>query len=252
VFVTLRNSGWRGLTYDLNYTRSAAKDNGIGTQSGVGNITNPFYPSDSYGYAGYDRVNSFNGTMRYDLPFGKSVFARSESSVVGRLISGWYVSSIVVIEGGTPLNITTSSNQGWGAGSVGSIPTVPVGSIQTGFFPNATTAGGNFFASPAVVESEFRPLQLSTDTITGKNEPLRGFPFKNWDARIGKITTIHESIRAEFSADFFNALNHHNYADPTGLTTSTTASFGAVGLTTVPANRVNSARWIQFGLELRF
>jgi len=244
VFVTLRNQGWNGVTYDLNYTRAAAKDNGIGGQAGVGTICNPFSPSACYGYTGYDRTNTFNSSFRYDLPF-----AKKETGGVGRVIGGWYVSGIIVIESGTPLNLTNNNSQGWGASRVNYIPTVAIGSIDTGFHPGS--GGGNYFANPSAVAAEFRPLQLSTDTTTGISTPMRGFGFRNLDARIGKNTTIRESIHAEFSVDLFNAFNHHNYADPS-VNLAVPASFGSVTSTAVPGNRVNSARWIQLGLELRF
>ena len=49
----------------------------------------------------------------------------------------------------------------------------------------------------------------------------------------------------------FNVLNYHNYTTPSLSYTSPT-SFGVIGSTVTPANRNNSARWIEFGLRLEF
>ena len=41
-------------------------------------------------------------------------------------------------------------------------------------------------------------------------------PFYNWDFSVTKSTTIKESFRAQFRAEFFNVLNHPNISNPFG------------------------------------
>jgi hypothetical protein len=45
--------------------------------------------------------------------------------------------------------------------------------------------------------------------------------------------------------------NHHTYNDP-GFSLQSPNSFGVITSTLTPANRTNSARWVQFGLRLDF
>jgi hypothetical protein len=71
------------------------------------------------------------------------------------------------------------------------------------------------------------------------------------DMRLGKDTHISEKVRLGLSADFFNVFNYHNYSTPSLSYTSPT-SFGVITSTYTPANRTNSARWIELGMRLDF
>jgi hypothetical protein len=69
----------------------------------------------------------------------------------------------------------------------------------------------------------------------------------NWDAAILKTTTvggITENARLDFRAEFFNALNHPQFANP-GLAIGS-ASFGQITSASV------APRLIQFGLKYSF
>ncbi|HVH73067.1 MAG TPA: hypothetical protein VNB49_18425 [Candidatus Dormibacteraeota bacterium] len=76
-------------------------------------------------------------------------------------------------------------------------------------------------------------------------------PYKDFDARIGKSTSITESAKVEFSFDFFNAFNHVNFLDPSFDLTNP-AAFGVINTHYIPANRLSGSRWIQFGLRVNF
>ena len=102
--------------------------------------------------------------------------------------------------------------------------------------------------------SNFRYISLAADTRTGRANPMRGLPFRNMDMRFGKDTKLRGSehpVTLGFSADFFNVFNHHNFTTP-GLSYTSPTSFGVITSTFTPANRTNSARWIEFGLRLDF
>jgi hypothetical protein len=244
LLVTWRNNGWHGLTYDLNYTFSKALDNGLAAQANFPTAVNSFDPRSNYGFSTFDRTHIFNGLFRYNLPFGK------DSSGINRLLGGWYISGITNTDSGLPLVITNTNSQGFGGGSsVSYIPTVPLSSLDVGY--RSTSSGINYFGNPAAVAGDFRPIQLSTDTRTGRGYTLRGPKFWSVDSRIGKKTSITERMGAEFSADFFNLFNHPTFVAPT-INLANPATFGSVASTFVPANRVNGARWIQFGLKLTF
>ena len=47
----------------------------------------------------------------------------------------------------------------------------------------------------------------------GRNS-LRGPTFKEWNFAIYKTTAITERVSMQFRADFFNILNHPNFANP--------------------------------------
>jgi hypothetical protein len=104
----------------------------------------------------------------------------------------------------------------------------------------------------------FRPILLSSDTSSGRGNPLRGFGSWNQDLSIGKTTTITERLRLEFSADFFNVFNNVTFADPgvggsaSFMDMTNPAAFGVISAQAVPGNRLSGSRWIQFGLRVAF
>ena len=67
----------------------------------------------------------------------------------------------------------------------------------------------------------------------------------------GKITQFTERVKMRFSADMFNVFNHHTFNNP-NPSLANPNGFGVISSTFVPANRTNSARWIEFGLRLEF
>jgi hypothetical protein len=70
----------------------------------------------------------------------------------------------------------------------------------------------------------------------------------NWDMSLGKMTKvggIREDARLQFRAEFYNAFNHAQFANP-GTAVSTSSTFGKITGTSV------APRLIQFGLKYIF
>src|SRR5262249_44441043 len=146
------------------------------------------------------------------------------------VIGGWYTSGIVTVFSGLPLTVT-QGGQVWGGATstitvnTAMIPTRPLadagvssgstgctlagtGSVGT---PAATGAGLNLFADPCAVYGSLRYVSLSADTRTGRANPLRGLPLKNFDMRVGKDTRIagkDRPVMLGFAADLFNMFNY--------------------------------------------
>jgi len=63
-----------------------------------------------------------------------------------------------------------------------------------------------------------------TDPVTGNllregdlgRNALRGFGAFQWDAAVRRTFALRESLHLEFRAEFFNLLNHPNFANPSG------------------------------------
>lgn len=191
--------------------------------------------------------------------------------MLDEIVGGWYTSGIVTMFSGLPLTVTESSQVFGGAtATIGvnsaMIPTsaplsagvnsgaagctlAGVGSVGT---TAATGAGLNIFSDPCAVYGALRYIQLGSDTRTGRANPMRGLPVRNMDMRFGKdFHLASERRRLGFSADFFNVFNHHNFSTP-GLSYTSPTSFGVITGTFTPANRTNSARWIEMGLRFDF
>ncbi len=268
--VTLRNRPWHGILYDANYTFSKSLDTVGAVQNSASYYASSYNPSLEYGPSFFDHTHIINAVFNYDLPFGHGhKFGSTEHESINKVIGGWYTAGVVRFSSGAPI-LVQEGNQVFGGGAIfafptGEMPLVSPGSLGGGVHNGVAGSNGvgtagdpanggsgiNYFSNPAAALKDFRPLLLATDTSTGRDDPLRGFWFKNLDLRIGKVTTIHERAKLEFSFDFFNAFNHPTFLDPT-LDTTNLANFGVVNTQLIPANRNAGSRWIQFGLRIDF
>jgi hypothetical protein len=285
--VTLRNRGWHGLQFDLNYTFSKSLDQGGRTQGFINGFDDSFNPNAMYGPSYFDRRHVFNGVFNYNLPFGQGHKLSSSNSGVNRIIGGWSMSGVFRAMSGLPL-VVAESGFAYGGGLVTSnnvdmIPT-RMGGFSTGLKHNtgntatgscatyaqamgggtsiggnSSTLGLNYFSDPAAAYCSFRPILLTVDTRDGRGNPLRGFGFWNLDATLGKETAITERFKLKFSADFFNIFNHVSFDDPlnplqpTGFIDATSAgAFGTITNSFTPAQRPVGSRWIQLGLRVEF
>jgi hypothetical protein len=268
--VTLRNRPWHGILYDANYTFSKSLDTVGAVQNSASYYATSFDPSIEYGPSFFDHTHIVNAVFNYDLPFGHGHrMGSSNHEFINKFIGGWYTAGVVRFSSGAPL-LVTESNQVFGGGAIfafntGEMPLVNPGSLGGGVHngvagsngvgtagdPATGGSGINYFSNPSAAVKDFRPILLASDTSTGRDNPLRGFWFKNLDLRLGKVTTIHERAKMEFSFDFFNAFNHPTFLDPT-LSTTNLANFGVVSTQLIPANRNAGSRWIQFGLRIDF
>jgi hypothetical protein len=269
--LTLTKRATHGLTLSANYTYSKALDDYLSNQNNAGFYSNSFHPGVEYGPSTlYDRKHVFNAYYIYELPFGAGHKLRG-GRLLDRVIGGWNTAGVVTAWSGLPLTVTQSAQVFGGATSTITANTamVPTGSLAStgitsgsagctltgvgsvGTTAAATGTGLNIFSDPCAVYGSFRYIQLTSDTRTGRANPLRGLPFYNMDMRLGKDTRISERKMLLFSADFFNVFNHHNFTTPNLAYTSPT-NFGVITSTYTPPNRTNSARWIELGLRFEF
>jgi hypothetical protein len=113
---------------------------------------------------------------------------------------------------------------------------------------NNGNISGNFGFDPTAFDCTFNsdghllPGSLASFGDLGRNT-LRGPGINNWDISFLKDTTIRESKKVEFRAEFFNAFNHAQFLNPDAGGFSGT--FGQISQTRGP-------RLIQFGLKLYF
>ena len=262
--MTLRKRLSRGLVFDLNYTYAKSLDAADSqAQNGASIPINNFDLSTAYGPSMFDIRHIFNGRWYYQLPF------RSSWSPLNRVIGGWYLAGVATAHGGSPL-VVSESSQVWGGalllGSTsGAIPLVSPSSLGSGLHSDVTGSGGvgtngnpaargsglNLFANPETAFKSFRPILIGQDGRDGRANVLRGLPFWNLDASLGKQTRIHERVNVQFSAEFFNVFNKVNFLDP-ALSLTSPQSFGVITTQLVPINRSFGSRAVQLGLRVEF
>jgi hypothetical protein len=246
----------RGLLINANYTFSKAMDNGILNQNNAGFYQNSFYPGVEYGPSVFDRRHVFNLNWVYELPAGKGHLL-SLGKGFDRALGGWFVSGIATMWSGVPLIVSDSSgSQTWGdATTLGPASgAIQTSEVSTGLNGPISGTGYNFFSTGKNAITSFRPVLLSADGRSGRANPITGLPYKNLDLSISKDTRITERLNTKFAADFFNVLNHPNFANPSqsNLNITNPNTFGTINSTYTPPNRTNSARWIQLSIRLEF
>lgn len=261
LIATFRRAG-RNLTVDVNYTFSKSLDTNEGVANDSTNLANPLNPGIDYGPSHFDRRNTLNALFVYNLPKSYSAFPKPVNAILG----GWYVSGIITAVSGLPIYVTEGSQVfGGGQRSAASTPAVPlvnVKTIQTGVHNGVAGSGGigtsggiggiNLFANPAAVHADFGYVQLSSG-YDGYKSPLRGLPFLNTDASLGRVIPIHEAVQLKISADAFNLFNNVTFTNPSlPYTGSSVSTFGVITSTSVPENRQASSRWVMLGARLDF
>jgi hypothetical protein len=216
-----------GLSFEGEYAWTKALDSG-GTDTTV--------PTDNRNIR-LDRGNDpnirqqyFVGNYVYDLPFGRGKrFLSSLSGPLNALLGGWETSGILTLAGGLPYSVIFSSSiEGWPSN-------------------RANIIGSPHVSNPSLAEW-FNPAAYAVPTpfTYGDSAPysLFGPSFSNWDTSIFKRFSLTERYKLQLRADFFNALNHPNFGNPSS-NISVPSQVGQI-------HSAGSPRDIQLGLRLSF
>jgi hypothetical protein len=251
--VSLNKRFAHGLNYAVNYTWSHCLSN-----FGDNLTTNPF-PQNAYDYGAemsncnIDVENRFVSDAMWVLPVGSGQRFLSGKGKTSKLLGGWQLNGIVTAQTGMPFDITAPNESDTGTSGTSSYANC-IGNPYAGTTDNPMSyiAGGSgIFINPAAfsIPSLGHFGSCPPDTFHGPGL---------WDADLSlfKVFQLTESKRLEFRAEFFNALNHPNFAAP-NADISFPGSFGKVYNTLSPVLGTNSGgpgdpREIQFALKLYF
>jgi hypothetical protein len=251
----------RGLQALASYTWAhsidiASSDQQLGTSVLVTN------PQLDRGPSNFDVRHAFSGAATYNLPKTKSGF------LADQLLAFWSIDAIFTARSATPVNVTYTATIP-GLGSFGLRPDLVAGVPLYVSDPNApggkrinnalTTVPGNPLPQ---IGPFLRPTPARQGTL-GRNA-LRGFPLWQWDLAVRRQFSLTEHFNIQFRTEFFNILNHPNFADPNGaLSTASTfgvassmlgRSLGVGGLQGGfnPLYQIGGPRSMQFSLKLVF
>ncbi len=209
--VTMR--GWHGWTQQINYNWSHSIDDASDGQDYVphagqpNDSSNPFHSN--RGNSNFDSRHHLTWTLSYGFP---------KWEALGRMGEGWSFSSLVSILSGHPFEVSETADDYDGSGEFFGRPDLvakPVYNYSdpTHFFDLSSLAvpctldgsGGTGAANCLSGTRHFGTL--------GRNA-LLGPAFRQWDISIVKETRLTERLKLDFHADFFNVLNHVNFANP--------------------------------------
>ncbi len=223
-----------GLQSQLSYTWSKCMDNASGTYGLEGGIpwSNPQNGSFDRGRCLFDRPQVFRLSGVYVFPFNQNIF-----------VKGWQMSGGLGVQSGSPWNVTVGFDQAGTvvAGSERPNLALPADTIMTGDI--------NHWANPAGFS-----LPAAGTLGNLQRDFLAGPGVVNLDYAVMKETTIKEQVRLQFRAEFFNLLNHANFALPNASAFVQTPNGGGAPNPTfgkITATTTNS-RQIQFAVKLLF
>ncbi|MFL6300493.1 MAG: TonB-dependent receptor domain-containing protein [Terriglobales bacterium] len=244
---SLRLRDMHGLTSTVNYTYSHAIDDASDGQDYVPNATQPdnsFCRRCERASSNFDQRHHLTWTMHYALPSGHSWKP---------LTSGWSMDNVVTLSAGQPVNVNymfegdfNGSAEFYGRPDIIGNPFAGTSALGSGYAINAAA-----FQVPCNYDPN-DPNGFGCDAANpnqhfgslGRNA-LNGPTFKNWDFSVVKDTKLTERINMQLRADFFNILNHPNFASP--LWPGFEVDMAANGLTTgAPLGDPSNGRGIGF------
>ncbi|HUE55551.1 MAG TPA: carboxypeptidase regulatory-like domain-containing protein [Candidatus Udaeobacter sp.] len=241
----------RGLQGQLSYTYGNCKDTSSAPVTGdtyVNSVAVPLLLNHAYrvGACDFDIRQTLVGTFIWDVPGPKS-------GTMGYLAGGWELGSIVTATSGSPFTVTFGGggdplNTGFNGDFSMDYANLVSGCNAT---PGVTTnTKGQLLAfNPAC----FTPAPAVAGGVlvgnSGRNR-FYGPGFTTVDFSIFKNTRITERIKAQFRAEFFNIMNHPNFAAPNFLNDANnsigTPNAGVIASTV----GLTPSRQIQLGLKL--
>jgi hypothetical protein len=284
---TFTGRNYHGLSFVAGYTYSHALDD-------LSFSAYNFTPQDNnniaaqYGNSDFDIRHRFTLTTTYDIP-GKKGW--------GQLLEGWELNSIATLSGRQPWAAFDTKDDISGTGErmdrwdfFGNPSDFNSGPTPLPYFsgttnPACVAAEGNVANGPggttgvqslssfgcyAKGKSVLVPPAIGTFGTMARNV-FRDSGYRNWDLSVFKMFRFRERLTAQFRAEFFNVLNHPNFANPyssinlTGIGTNADPSSNLPGANafgcgcrtpdqaaTDPVLGSGSARDIQLGLKLIF
>jgi Carboxypeptidase regulatory-like domain/TonB dependent receptor len=213
---SLRITNWRGVTSILNYSWSKSLDTASDGEDFENNAAQPndsTRPNLEYGPSNFNVPHRFSWVIGYELPkFGSS-----------RIRNGWGFSSTVALQSGQPFQFNYNFQDDFSGSGEGDDRPDVVGPIVYHKRDPSNYIQLSSFAIPCTLTSAAiaNPTGLVDDCVPGtrhfgneRRSSLVGPTFKQWDFAIYKNTAITERLSLQLRAEFFNILNHPNFANP--------------------------------------
>jgi hypothetical protein len=195
---SLRIQNTHGISGFASYNYAKAIDDasdGIDFAPGVAFPQDPSNLLAERGPSSFDTKHRFTAAINYDLPAWKSA---------GKFGSGWQLNWIASLQSGRPIPIANSSDTS-GRFYFNQRPNIVPG--VNPILPHWTPFTG--YLNPLAF------IQPAFDSFgnLGRNS-IYGPGYRNLDFSITKNTQLKEQLTLQFRAEFFNILNHPNYAQP--------------------------------------
>jgi hypothetical protein len=244
LYATIQKSFGHNLQFSGAYTWSKALDYNsysLPYPTTTQFPQNSLNPRGDYGPADFDTRQHFSLSGVYELPFHAN-----------RLVQGWQVSTITVLQTGNPFTVVISTpNNGIANRTrpniLGNVPTSRAlaanGNVQ--YIPQAicnTPTAGCLFSSPGTGFGNMRRNAIYYPGLA------------NVDVSVQKQTKVTERLNFNLRADAFNVINHPNLGQPINMFTpgAAPANFGQISTTRFPIGDFGSSRQLQVSAKVVF
>ena len=197
---------------------------------------------DDYGWTTPDDRRFDYGVSREDVPHNFKFSNVWEiprigvNGVVGHIVNGWMVNSMVTWQSGFPFTVTSGRDNSF----------TGINRDRADFLGGDADLGSGRSHGEIVAQyfdtSKFAPNAVGTFGNSAKNM-LRGPRYFNTDVALLKVTNVTGRIGLQFRAEFFNIFNNVNFNAPNSNQSS--AQFGRITSALDP-------RIVQFGVKLLF
>jgi hypothetical protein len=240
-----------GLSFEGNYTWSKATDySSYGANSFIFRFTNDGLgnPQDinnlraEHSVGVNDTPQRFVLAATYDLPFGRGRWMGGDMNrVLDAIVGGWSLNSILTLQSGQPIPF------GLANGSIADgtqRPNITCPNLMTGLSLHNIA----FSTDPSASYYNSNCFSIPNDQVPG-NAPrfsanARGEGIKNTDMGFFKDFAVHEGMKLELRAEFFNLTNSVRFRTPDSLLGDT--NFGRV------TRQANSPRNGQIAVRFEF
>ena len=216
-----------GLQFLVSYTWSRSIDNA----SSFENSVNPIDPRKSRSLSLFDARHRLVVSEYWQIPEWQI------SNWTRHLANGWELSSILTLQSGFPIRLTSSDD----------LELMSSLNFETPGEPNQIAplrrldphnSGGYYFDPASFVDGPMGQIGDAPRTI------CCGPGIANLDLGAHKVFAVREGMKLEFRTEIFNVFNHTQFFNPDGNITDG-ASFGQV-------SRARDPRLIQLAMRLTF
>jgi hypothetical protein len=212
IVMSLRHEAGYGVTAAVNYTYSHALDttsNG-GIEAYNFEATYPLTQIDptspsrlNYGTADYDNKHNLSANYVWQLPY------KFNNLIEKTVLQGWAISGTLYAKSGVPYSVVRGSLSGAITNSTNG------GSVLGAYLGGGRGKCGNP-NDTCLLASQF--ASASQQYLYGfgnlTRNSFRGPDYFDTDMQLSKTTPISEGVKFKIGANFFNILNHPNFAPP--------------------------------------
>ena len=195
-----------GFTSTINYTYSHSIDTASDGQDYApfqAQPDNSFNPRGDRSNSGFDLRHRFSWLWDYKIP---------EAHSMHMLTGGWRISGVVTLATGMPFTVMDYGDFN-NTGEFYERPDL-VGNPWAGTSSPANFLNLAAFAAPCASPNMDESCSGGAHFGSSPRNGFYGPHYRNFDFSLNKETKLTERVNMELRADFFNILNHPNFANP--------------------------------------